>query len=222
MKPIGILGGTFDPIHFGHLRSGLEVYESLEFEHIRLIPCGVPPHRELPIASNEQRLAMMRLAVEDNTKLIVDQRELQREGPSYTVDTLLELRQEFPDTPLCLIIGSDAFLGLDSWHQWKKIPQLAHLVVVHRPGWTLSDIPAQNNSISKPIAQLLSKRHILEANRLSEQPAGLILFYEVTQMGISSTRIRKLIGLGKSPRYLLPDGVLTYIRQEGIYSPSKE
>ena len=134
MKPIGILGGTFDPIHFGHLRSGLEVYESLEFEHIRLIPCGVPPHRELPIASNEQRLAMMRLAVEDNTKLIVDQRELQREGPSYTVDTLLELRQEFPDTPLCLIIGSDAFLGLDSWHQWKKIPQLAHLrlLVVHQ------------------------------------------------------------------------------------------
>lgn len=210
-SPLGILGGTFDPVHFGHLRPALELLEGLELDAIRLIPCGIPPHRQVPIAGAEQRLAMLRLAVEGVEGLEVDERELKRAGPSYMVDTLLSLREEVGEQPLCLILGLDAFLGLDSWHQWERILDLCHLVVAHRPGWTLHE------GISGPIQQLLNRRQIRDREGICREKAGMILFQAVTQLDISATSIRNRLAQGQQVRYLLPDPVLEYIEQQGLY-----
>ena len=131
----GPIGGTFDPIHYGHLRTGFELLQALKLAELRFMPAGNPPHREGTIASNEQRLAMVLTATEGQAQFVVDDREMRKSGPSYSVETLAELRQEYPDRPLCLIIGMDAFLGLPKWHQWRELLDLAHLVVAHRPGW---------------------------------------------------------------------------------------
>ncbi len=131
---IGLFGGTFDPIHYGHLRPLWEVKEALKFDQLRLIPSFIPPHRGKPGASAKQRLEMLRLAVADVPDYEVDERELQRGGPSYTVETLQSLRNELGDQPLCWVMGLDAFLGLASWYQWRRITELAHIVVTQRPG----------------------------------------------------------------------------------------
>ena len=216
---IGVFGGTFDPIHLGHLRTALELYETLQLKEVRLFPCAIPPHREQPIASAEQRLSMVRIAVRGQPGLLVDDRELYREGPSYTVNTLRSLREEFPHTPLCLILGADAFLGLDTWHCWRDLPDLAHLVVVHRPGWELPHSKDKNQrpAVSNNVTALLMERKLQDALQLARQIAGNILFCEVTQMDISSSGIRQLITSGRSPRYLLPDDVLDYMKKEAIY-----
>ena len=133
---IGILGGTFDPIHHGHLRLAVEMREGLGLEELRLIPALQPPHREAPIAGAEDRLAMLEAAVARANALHIDTRELVREGPSYTVDTLLSLRAELPAQPLCLIIGMDAFCYLDTWHRWQDVLELAHIGIARRPGTT--------------------------------------------------------------------------------------
>jgi nicotinate-nucleotide adenylyltransferase len=215
---IGVFGGTFDPIHLGHLRTALELYETLRLKEIRLFPSAIPPHREQPVASAEQRLAMVRLAVKGQTGFLVDDRELHREGPSYTVNTLRSLREEFPHQPLCLILGADAFLGLDTWHCWQDIPDLAHLVVVHRPGWELPYSKGRSADVSEHLTALLVQRKVQGASQLARQSAGSILFCTVTQMDISSSGVRHLISSGRSPRYLLPDDVLDYIAKEAIYS----
>jgi nicotinate-nucleotide adenylyltransferase len=215
---IGVFGGTFDPIHLGHLRTALELYETLRLKEVRLLPCAIPPHREQPVASAEQRLAMVRLAVKGQPGLLVDDRELYREGPSYTVYTLRSLREEFPHQPLCLILGADAFLGLDTWHCWQDIPELAHLVVVHRPGWELPHSKNQSSAVSENLTTLLTERRVQDASQLARQSAGNILFCTVTQMDISSSGVRYLVSSGRSPRYLLPDDVLDYITKEAIYS----
>src|SRR5210317_2209069 len=123
---IGVFGGTFDPIHFGHLRSALEICESLDLKEIRFIPCRIPPHRGEPVADPMQRMAMVRAALAGQPDMILDDREIKREGPSYMVDTLESLRSEFTTEPLCLVLGMDAFLGLSSWHRWKDLLTLAH------------------------------------------------------------------------------------------------
>lgn len=207
-KPIGLLGGTFDPIHYGHLRPALEVLEGLDLAQIRFIPARQPPHRPPPVTPPGQRLALVEQAIAGQPGFVADDRELRRDSPSYTVDTLISLRAEVGNTPLCLLLGMDAFDGLPAWHRWQSLPELAHLVVVHRPG---AEPP------SAPALEELLRRRLSHPEALRECPAGGLLFFPVTQLDISATRIRQLLAAGNSPRYLLPESVLGYIREQGLY-----
>lgn len=216
-RPVGVFGGTFDPVHFGHLRPALELLESLDLAEVRLIPCRMPPHRTAPMADPEQRLAMLELAVDDQPGLVVDRRELARPGPSYMVDTLSSLRAEVGDTPLCLLLGLDAFLGLAGWHRWRELPDLAHIVVTHRPGWSLE---GAGQAGAGEVLELLHQRLVAQPGDLARQPAGGVWLQPVTQLDISASTIRKLVGDGGSPRYLLPDVVWCFIRREGLYRRS--
>lgn len=207
MEPaIGILGGTFDPVHYGHLRPALDVAHSLGLDHVRLIPSAQPPHREMPMANAKQRLTLLQLAVKAAPELDVDDRELLRDGPSYTIDTLKSLRDDFPENPLYLLLGTDAFLGLYQWHQWQELLSYANIVVMQRPEQKLS-MPEQmqtwfeNNHSDSPVQTL----------------AGKVLTLPVTQMAISATQIRALFEQGLSPQYLLPDSVIQLIEMLGLY-----
>lgn len=209
-RPIGILGGTFDPIHYGHLRPALDLLEELELAEIRFVPCRIPAHRGTPLISAEQRLALVQLATAGQAGFVSDDRELRREGLSYMVDTLAALRGDFGDeTPLCLIVGADAFRELHTWRRWQELPNLAHIVVMQRPG------------LLKPLAPALdaftTPRLIHDRFALQRKPAGGILFQTVTQLDISATRIRTLLARGQSPRYLLPEAVLAYIHAQALY-----
>jgi len=206
-EAIGILGGTFDPIHFGHLRSALDVLQQLDLQHIRLIPSARPPHRQQPLASPEQRLMMLHLAVKNNQQLVVDDRELARQGASYTVDTLLSLRQQFVDNPLYLLLGTDAFLHIQTWHRWTELLALAHIVVMQRPGEPLV--------MSEQLARWY-QQHMGDNNDHS-QVAGKIWPVVVTQLDISATAIREMVSQGKSPQFLLPDAVIQLIEQTDGY-----
>jgi nicotinate-nucleotide adenylyltransferase len=206
---IGILGGTFDPVHFGHLRTALEVKARLDLSQLRLLPCHIPPHRDQPVASPAQRRAMLELALAGQDDLSLDCRELERPGPSYMVDTLADLRADIGEQSLCLILGDDAFAGLDRWHEWQRLIELAHIVVMSRPGHAQ---PGQG-----PVAELVRQRLQVSVTALRDSSAGYIHYCAVTQLEISATAIRALIGAGGSPRYLLPEQVLDYIRREGLY-----
>ena len=209
MSPIGIFGGTFDPIHFGHLRTAFELMQALRMSEMRFMPAGDPPHRDQTIADAELRLAMVRAAVEGQPGFTVDDREVRREGPSYSVDTLGTLRAEYPQRSLCLIVGMDAFLGLPKWRQWRELLELAHLVVAHRPGWRAPGMG--------PLGELLVDRGTGRINDLHETRAGCIYIHAVTQLEISSTELRKLIAARRDPRYLVPDAVRAVIEQSGCY-----
>lgn len=206
---LGILGGTFDPVHYGHLRIALELCQALALAEVRFLPCRVPPHRGAPAATAQDRLNMLRLAVESQRSFAIDERELRREGPSYMVDTLASLRAEQGARPLCLLLGMDAFNALDSWHQWQRLIELAHLVVAFRPG--------VDREPDAAVAELLARHQAHELRQLRRQPAGRILLCPVTQLEISASRIRSAVKQGKSPRYLLPEKVLEYIWREGLY-----
>lgn len=210
--PIGIFGGTFDPVHYGHLRPALELREQLAMQRMLMLPCAVPPHRPQPQASSEQRLAMLRLAVDGEPALEIDERELKRSGPSYMVDTLGSLRDEFGDTPLCLCLGVDAFLGLPAWHRWQSLLELAHIVVAHRPGWRLD-----RQTLSAELIDMLATHQQQDAMVTAASSAGAIVLQPVTQLAISATDIRTHIGAGRSVRYLLPDEVWQYIQQQKLY-----
>lgn len=209
-RGIGILGGMFDPVHHGHLRLALDVQQALDLSEVRLLPCGNPPHREAPRVSARQRVAMLRAAIADEPALNIDEREVWRDGPSYMVDTAQSLRDELDGIPLCLIIGMDAFLALHTWHQWERLPALLNLVVVQRPGWQAAEV-------SPPIAELLARREVMDAAALRARPAGGILRLTASRLEISSTQIRALVAAGQSPRYLLPDAVLTLIQEYNLY-----
>ncbi len=211
MKPIGIFGGTFDPVHFGHLRAALELLQDLGLQEIRFVPCRVPPHRAPPVASPEQRLRMLQAALHGAPGLTIDTRELQRHGPSYSVDTLQALRAELRTMPLCLILGLDAFRGICDWHRWEELPELAHLVIAHRPG------VAQPEGRS---GELLAAHRVEDPAALCERPAGHMLLWPVTQLEISASAIRALVGAGKSPRWLMPDAVCRLVARESLYSRS--
>jgi len=215
---IGVYGGTFDPVHFGHLRPALELHEALGLREMRLIPCYQPPHREPPVADARARLTMLRAAVGNDTEgLLVDNREMRREGISYMADTLDSLREELGDEPLCLILGADAFAQLHTWHRWEAIIELAHLVVTHRPGWSLDA-----TGLAPPLQSLWAQRRVDAAAALTAQPAGRILLHPVTQLDISATRIRQLVAAGRSPRFLLPEAVWNLIRLQGLYNIFRE
>lgn len=210
MEPIGLFGGTFDPIHYGHLRTAFELWQALRLAQVRFLPAGSPPHRAASHASAELRLLMVRAAVENEPAFVVDDREIRRTGLSYSVDTLTELRNEFPDRSLCLLLGMDAYLGLPDWHRWRDILDLAHVVVAHRPGWKAPTMG--------PLGEVMVDRGTGSIRDLHEQPAGHIYVHAVTQLEISSTELRQLIASDRDPRYLVPDAVRTIIRETGCYA----
>ena len=207
---IGILGGTFDPIHYGHLRTALDVQQRLSLDQVRFIPCGEPPHRIAPIAEPLQRLAMVRAAIAGQKKFVADDRELRRDGPSYMVDTLISLKKDFKDKSLCLILGTDAFNGLAQWHEWQQIFDLANIVVMRRPE---ADGKAKLNKYL--FSQI--KHRLVDADVLNKKLNGSICFVPVTQMEISATMIRQQWQQCNDIQFFLPDSVLTLIRQQNIY-----
>ena len=208
---IGIFGGTFDPIHYGHLRSALEVKESFDLTEVRLIPCANPPHRNQPSVSANMRLQMLELAIKNQPGLKIDTRELDRhtkscEVPSYMVDTLKSLRQDLKDETLVLFIGSDAFKQLTSWHQWQQLFDYAHIVVLTRPGF-----------VAGQLDDFFKARLAKESNELAQTSAGKLFMAQVTQLDISATAIRNIIAKKHNPGYLLPDAVIKYIKKNKLY-----
>lgn len=210
MKTMGIFGGTFDPIHYGHLRTAFEMLQALRIDEVRFIPCGDPPHRGMTFANAGQRMRMVELAIEGQAGFVADDRELQRGGPSYTIDTLLALREEFSDRALGLIVGMDAFLGLHQWHRWDEILSVAHIVVAHRPGWKAPDIG--------PLGEMITEFGTHRVSDLHSEQQGRIHIHAVTQLEISSTEIRDLVAADRDPRFLMPDAVRDEIDATGCYA----
>ncbi len=211
-RRIGILGGTFDPVHIGHLRGALEVAEMFGLDELRLIPNARPPHRDTPNCSAQDRLAMVRLAVQDLPPLYVDARELERERPSYTIDTLISLRAELgADDQLLLVVGWDAFCGLPTWHRWEELLDYCHILVLQRPD--------AGTEAPQALRDLLAARSVTDPQALCGG-AGQIAFVWQTPLEVSATQIRQLLASGKSVRFLVPDAVLAYINAHGLYRAS--
>jgi nicotinate-nucleotide adenylyltransferase len=208
-RPIGIFGGTFDPIHYGHLRTAFEMLQALKFDEVRFIPCGDPPHRGTTFANAELRFRMVDVAIAGQDGFVSDDRELRRDGPSYSIDTLLGMREEFSDRSLGLIVGMDAFLGLSKWHRWDEILEVAHIVVAHRPGWKAPDIG--------PLGDLITEHGTHRVDDLHVTTHGRIHIHAVTQLEIASTEIRDLVAAGRSPRFLMPDAVSNVIEETSVY-----
>lgn len=206
----GVLGGTFNPVHYGHLRSALELVERLQLERLRLMPSARPPHRDAPQCSAQHRVAMVERAVAPEPRLDCDARELHRSGVSYTIDSLIELREEFSaESGLCMVMGCDAVLGITGWHRWRELLDWAHIVIIARPGWALPS--------TGEVAQWLRKHRLDDRSGLRQQPAGGIVIEELRPLDISSTEIRHFLGEGRSARYLLPQSVLDYIQTHQLY-----
>ena len=207
---IGILGGTFDPVHYGHLRSALELVEHLGLAECRLVPSARPPHRDAPACSADHRAAMVELAVRGEPALVCDRRELERDGPSYTIDTLQDMRNEMGGShSLVLVVGCDALLGLPTWHRWRSLLDYAHIVVLARPGWALP--------VDGELGAWLGEHRLPDAATLSNRPAGGVHVEALRPLAISATEIRSLLESGKSARYLLPEQVLDYIERNKLY-----
>lgn len=209
LSKIGILGGTFDPVHHGHLRLALELRQTLGLSQMRLMPCHRPVHRGQPQVSSAQRAEMIRLALMDCPELTLDERELRRDEPSYTFDTLRSLRDELgPDVSLLWALGTDAFAALDTWNRWQELLDYTHLVVIERPGFSLPQTGA--------VAELL-QRHRAPVTALSELPAGAIVLPSLRLLDISATDIRGQVAIGESVQFLIPESVRRYILAEGLY-----
>ena len=211
--PLGLFGGTFDPVHYGHLRLAEESMTHLGLGGVRWIPAGQPPHRGTPQVTAAQRLEMVRRSTAGNGHFSVDPAEVLADAPSYTVHTLTRLRAELgPAQPFVLLVGADAFAGLPSWHRWRDLFALAHIAVSHRPGF-----PVETASLPHELATEFTDRRLADASALRAAPAGGIVTFAMTQLAISATQIRKLLANGLSARYLLPDDVLDYIQTHSLY-----
>lgn len=197
-KPLAIFGGTFDPVHLGHLSVAWEASELLDAD-VCLIPASVPPHRPVPTASAAQRVAMLRAALQGQSRLTLDTRELEREGPSYTIDTLIELRKEQGARSLVLLIGADAFANLVTWHRWRELFDVAHIGVLSRPG--------VGAMLPDALEREVAGRRTADVSAVRGLPAGKLIELAVTPLEISATRIRELLADGREPRYLLPAGL---------------
>jgi len=208
-KLIGILGGTFDPVHYGHLKPALEIFQRLHLDELRVVPCFHPVHREPPVATPEQRLRMLQLALQEFPRFILDDRELRRGGDSYMVDTLGELRREFPQAVLCLLLGLDALEGFKQWHRWQQILKLAHLLVTVRPGYGLE--PGSKRG------KLIAQYGMASAAGLHDRLAGGILLAATAQYDISSTLIRKRLRERQSVDGLLPPAVGEWLSENRVY-----
>ena len=208
-KLIGILGGTFDPIHNAHLHIAQHLLNNLPLTEVRFIPSKTPVHRDPPLASTEQRLDMVKLAIREEERFVIDTREIDRDTPSYMIETLQSLRDEVKDTSLALILGLDVFCQLDTWHQWKDLITYAHIIVVNRPEYP--------NTFSQPIQQLLDEHQVEDAHKLFTQSAGCIFFIGIPPSTISATTIREHITNGESIKNLVPESVWQYINTQELY-----
>ena len=206
---IGIFGGTFDPVHYGHIKPALSVKQALNLTQIRFIPNRIPPHRTVPWLSVEQRLSLLQAALKKYPGIVIDQRELNRSGPSYMVDTLRSLNKDYPDNGLCLIIGMDAFFGITGWHQWKSLFDLCHLIVTTRPGFAQESIAQQ---MSAEDYQFLASRMTQDVNALTTREKGKILLQSVPQLDISSTQIRTKLLAGEDLSQCMPVEVYQKLR----------
>lgn len=214
--PVGILGGTFDPIHFGHLRLAQEVAGELRLSVVRFVPSGTPPHRAEPGASAVHRLAMVRLAVAGNPLFMVDEREAGKTGPGYTVDTLTALRAEVgPVQPLVLLLGADAFLDLATWSRWHQLFELAHIAVAYRPGFP---VDTWQSRMPQPLAAEYNTRLMRQPFAVHVAPAGGIVVVPIAALDISATLIRETTRSGGNARYLLPDSIYQYIQEHKLYT----
>jgi nicotinate-nucleotide adenylyltransferase len=213
--PIGILGGTFDPVHYGHLRLAEEVADALALERVVLVPAALPNLRARPGTPADDRLQMARLAAEGNARLTVDGRELRREGTSYTVDTLLELRSELgAGRALVLILGADAFLRLPAWSRWQQLFELAHVAVATRPGYPLDEALGR-----VPALQAEWNQRRVEPGAFTGLSKGEIIRVPIPLLEISASDLRARMSRGASVRYLLPPTVLDYIAAHRLYAP---
>lgn len=209
---IGIFGGTFDPIHFAHLRLAEEVADRLGLDQVRFIPSNIPPHRASPSVTPQHRLAMVQLAILGNARFVLDDRECRRAGASYTVDTLRELRVEIgPTAPMYLLMGMDAYNLLTTWSRWRELYRLAHIVIAHRPGHVL-DLGALDADLARE-----TQSRLVDATGLAQQPAGKVTTLDIPALDISATGIRAKLRAGHSVRYLLPADVLDYIESHHLY-----
>ena len=210
MHLVGLLGGTFDPVHCGHLRVAIETRELLRLDETLLMPAGAPRLREPPVADGRLRMKLLRRALRGVPGLRADGRELRRAGPTSTAETLRELRAEQPGHAHALILGADAVGRLARWTDWRTVPELAHLVVVHRPG---ARLPSRG-----PVADLIRERRTDDPRRLRRRRAGLVVVAEVPVLDISATRIRALLAAGRSVRFLVPDPLLPLLEGSGAYT----
>lgn len=214
MQLIGLLGGTFNPIHFGHLRMAQELADALKLAEIRFIPSANPPHKDEVGVSAEHRAAMVKIAIQSNPLFSLDACELKREGTSFTIDTLISLRESLGgETALCLIMGSDAFIKLNTWHRWQRLLDYAHIVLVQRPDSKPQEkLPAELDTV-------LHDHYTEQHADLIKENAGFITMQSITEQQISATQIRSLLKHGQSARYLLPNEVIEYIQQHQLYQP---
>lgn len=208
-KAIGLLGGSFDPIHFGHLRPALEIKNALQLNKLFLMPNYIAPHKNKAQCSSEQRVDMLELALNNHPEITIDTRELHRKQASYTIDSLIELKQEYPNTPICFIMGMDSLISFDQWHRWQEIMKYCHLVISHRPGWKLE--------LNDAVRHLVDECKTTNISDLHQQQSGRIFFQETTQLAISSSAIRQLAKQADDIHYLLPDAVCHYINANKLY-----
>jgi nicotinate-nucleotide adenylyltransferase len=214
-KPLGIFGGTFDPVHFAHLRLAEEAADLLDLAGVRWIPAGQPALRDAARAGSRQRLEMVRLAIAGNPRFELDPAEVDTPGLSYTVSTLERLRR--PEAcgagrPLVLLVGNDAFAGMTGWYHWPRLFELAHVAIAHRPGY-----PVDSGRLPPDLAEAFHSRRREDRAQLAGAPAGSIVTFAMTPLDISATRIRALLSTGASPRYLMPKSVLDYIHEHRFY-----
>ncbi|HSR01492.1 MAG TPA: nicotinate-nucleotide adenylyltransferase [Methylophilaceae bacterium] len=213
MRLVGILGGTFNPIHYGHLRMAQQLATGLGMEEVRFIPSASPPHKDNVTVSAEHRAAMVELAIVDNPLFTLDKCELERQGNSYTIDTLISLRNALgKETSLCLMMGSDAFVQLDTWHRWQELLDYAHIILVQRPDQTKQQPP-----LTKALQTVLEAHYTEQISDLSKGNSGLINMQEISVQDISATQIRDAIKHRQSVKYLLPDEVIAYIQRHRLY-----
>jgi nicotinate-nucleotide adenylyltransferase len=207
---LGIFGGTFDPVHHGHLRAAFELKTRLDIDRVHFVLAATPPHRGRPDASVELRLKMLEAALAGESDCLVDRREIDRDGPSYSIDTARSLRDEYPDHVLCLLLGMDAFLGLPEWHEWEQLLGVVNIVVARRPGASLPE--------GGELGRLLGDCQLTPDEQSTWQLAGQIIIQDVTQLEISSTDLRNSIRAGIEPKYLVPDSVWQLIETSGCYA----
>ena len=212
---VGIFGGTFDPIHYGHLRVAEEIVETVGLQKMYFVPAGMPRLRYSPVASSQHRVEIVRLAIQKNPDFVLDEREIYRDGVSYSIDTVREFKQEFgEEVRLCFILGADAFIKLPEWNNWKELFNLCHFIVSTRPGYTFTLI---KELLSKELREECSQRWVSNTESLKKDTSGLIFIASTTMLDISATSIRAHIAVGRSVRHLVPSVTVNYISENKLY-----
>ena len=212
---VGIFGGTFDPIHYGHLRVAEEIVETVGLQKMYFVPAGMPRLRYSPVASSQHRVEIVRLAIQKNPDFVLDEREIYRDGVSYSIDTVREFKQEFgEEVRLCFILGADAFIKLPEWNNWKELFNLCHFIVSTRPGYTFTLI---KELLSKELREECSQRWVSNTETLKKETSGLIFIASTTMLDISATSIRAHIAVGRNVRHLVPSVTVNYISENKLY-----